>query len=55
VVPEQWPDLMVKLCGKDQFAINTNNNFGLTSAGGIYGNLGDAAVDIFRASGIGPI
>lgn len=55
VVPEQWPGLVVKLRGEDQFAINTNNNFGLTSAGGVYGNLGDAAVDIFRASGIGPV
>jgi hypothetical protein len=55
VVPEQWPGLVVKLHREDQFAINTNNNFGLTSAGGAYGNLDDAAVDIFWGSGIGPI
>jgi hypothetical protein len=55
ITPEQWPGLVVKLCDDNQFAINTNNNFGLTSAGGVHGNLGDAAVDIFRASGIGPV
>jgi hypothetical protein len=55
VAPEQWPGLVVKLRDDEEFAINTNNNFGLTSAGGVYGSLGDAAADIFRASGIGPI
>ncbi|GLB43995.1 putative tyrosine recombinase [Lyophyllum shimeji] len=53
--PEQWPGLVVKLREPDSFAINTNNNFGLTSAGGIYGIVGDAGTDIFRAEGIGPI
>ena len=46
--------MVVKLLGDDQFAINVCNNFGLTSAGGIYGHLGDATLDIFRAQGIGP-
>jgi hypothetical protein len=55
VSPDQWPGLVVKLHDGDQFAINTNNNFGLTSAGGVYGFLEDAAADIFRASGIGPL
>ena len=54
ITPEQWPGLVVKLLGDDQFAINTCNNFGLTSAGGIYGHLGDATLDIFRSHGIGP-
>ena len=55
IVPDQWPGLVVKLCGDDEYAINTCNNFGLTSAGGIYGEVGDATLDIFRAQGIGPI
>jgi hypothetical protein len=55
IAPEQWPGLVVKLLDEDQYAINTCNNFGLTSAGGIYGELGDATLDIFRAQGIGPI
>ena len=54
ITPEQWPGLVVKLLGDDQFAINICNNFGLTSAGGIYGHLGDAMLDIFRTHGIGP-
>lgn len=49
IIPNQWPGLVVKLHDDDSFAINTCNNFGLTSAGGIYGELGDATVDIFRA------
>jgi len=55
IVSDQWPGLVVKLVDEDQFAINICNNFGLTSAGGIYGQLGDATLDIFRAQGIGPI
>jgi hypothetical protein len=51
----QWPGLVIRLRGHDQFAINTCNNFGLTSAGGIYGELADACADIFRCEGIGPI
>jgi hypothetical protein len=51
----QWPGLVVQLKGKDSYAINTNNNFGLTSAGGVYSQLADAGVDLFRAEGIGPI
>lgn len=54
ITPDQWPGLIVKLLGKDEFAINTCNNFGLSSAGGIYGEIGDAMLDIFRAHGIGP-
>jgi len=39
----------------DKFTVNTNNNFGLRSAGGVYGLLADAGADIFRANGIGPL
>ena len=55
VVPEQWPGLVVKLRGQDEYCINTNDNFGLASAGGIYGEVADAGADIFRAQGIGPL
>jgi hypothetical protein len=51
----QWPGLVIRLEGDDNFAINTNNNFGLTSAGGVYGLVADAGADIFRANGIGPV
>ena len=49
------PGLVVKLLGNDEFAINTCNSFGLSSAGGIYGKVADAALDIFHAKGIGPV
>ena len=55
ITSDQWPGLVVKLLDDDQYAINVCNNFGLTSAGGIYGEVGDATLDIFRARGIGPI
>ena len=51
----QWPGLVVKLQDNNSFMINTCNNFGLSSAGGIYGELGDATMDIFQARGISPL
>ena len=54
ILPEQWPGLVVKLREEDKYAINICNNFGLTSAGGLYGEVGDATLDIFRVQGIGP-
>jgi len=53
--PTQWSGLVVRLEGDDSYAINTHNNFGLTSAGGVYGHVADAGADIFRANGIGPL
>jgi hypothetical protein len=55
LAPSQWPGTVVHLSDNDQFAINTNNCFGLATAGGIYSIIGDANVDILRASGLGPI
>lgn len=55
MAPDQWPGLVVKLREENTFAINTNNNFGLTSAGGVYGSLADAGANLFRAEGIGPL
>ena len=47
VKPNQWPRLVIQLQADDQFAVNVCNNFGLTSAGGVYGTLADAGADIF--------
>ncbi|KAF5377916.1 hypothetical protein D9615_006695 [Tricholomella constricta] len=55
IKPSQWPGLVVRLRDGDSFAINTNDNFGLASAGGVYGSVSDAGADIFRAEGIGPV
>src|SRR5882757_5379473 len=55
LAPSQWPGTVVHLSDDDQFTINTSNSFGLCSAGGIYGVIGDAAVDLLRSHGIGPI
>jgi hypothetical protein len=55
IVPSQWPGLVVRLQGKNQFVINMNNNFRLTPAGGIHGSIADAGIDLFQASGIGPV
>ena len=51
----QWPGLVMQLQGEDSFAANTNNSFGLASAGGAHGLLADAGADILRANGIGPL
>ena len=53
--PSQWPGLVIRLQGEDQYAINICNNFGLTSAGGVYGMVADAGADVFRGNGIGPV
>lgn len=55
IKPSQWTGLVVRLQGEDNFAINTSNNFGLTSAGGCYGLLADTGTDIIRCEGIGPL
>lgn len=55
IIPEQWPGLVVRLEGHDRFAIDTCDCFGLASGAGIYGEVGDAGADIFRAAGIGPL
>ena len=53
--PSQWPGLVIRLQAEDQFAVNVCNNFGLASAGGVYGMVADAGADIFRSCGIGPV
>ena len=53
--PAQWPGLVICLQADDQFAVNVGNNFGLSSAGGVYRMVADAGADIFRGHGIGPL
>ena len=43
----QWPGLVIRLQEDDQFAVNICNNFGLASAGGVYGMVADAGADLF--------
>ena len=52
--PFQWPGLIIHLQEDDQFAVNICNNFGLASAGGIYGMVANAGVDLFQSNGVGP-
>lgn len=53
--PSHWPATVVRLPGKDLFAIDTQNAFGLASGGGVYGNVADAGADLMRAHGLGPV
>ena len=53
--PSQWPGLIIRLQADDQFAVNVCNNFGLSSAGGVYGMVADAGADVFRGNGISPL
>ena len=45
--PSQWPGLVIRLQEDDQFAVNICNNFGLASAGGVYGMVANAGADLF--------
>ena len=51
----QWPGLVIRLQEENQYAVNVCNNFGLTSAGGVYRMVADAGTDIFSGNGIGPL
>lgn len=53
----QWPGAVVRISDDSDprpFALNTCACFGKKSSGGLFGMFGDALLDIFRASGIGP-
>ena len=52
--PSQWNGLIIKL-NHDSFALNTQNSFGLASAGGVWGHVADLLADLFRSQGFGPI
>ena len=56
---DQWPGIVVRLeedsaSNLRPFALNTCTSFGKKSSGGLFGSFGDALLDIFRSSGIGP-
>lgn len=55
VKPAHWPGMVVQVGSDDHFAIDTRICFGLASSAGTYGRVGDAAAEIFRSRGIGPI
>jgi hypothetical protein len=52
--PSQWPGATIRV-GPDKFCADLRNMFGLSSAGGIFGHLADAGMDISRARGLGPV
>lgn len=52
--PSQWNGTVVRV-GDDAFNLDTCLLFGLAPSAGIYGACADAANDIMRAEGIGPI
>ena len=52
--PSQWNGTVVRV-GDDAFNLDTCLSFGLAPSAGIYGACADAANDILRAEGIGPI
>ncbi|KAF4609430.1 hypothetical protein D9613_012950 [Agrocybe pediades] len=52
--PSQYPAAVVRV-GEDEFCVDTCGAFGARPSGGVYGHIQDAAVDIFRSQGIGPI
>ena len=54
VHPSQWAGLVIRLAS-NSFALNTQNSFGLASAGGVWGYVADFLADTFRFQGIGPV
>lgn len=53
--PSQWPGTVVRISNQDQFCIDTSASFGGAANCGVYGRCADAACDILRANGIGPV
>lgn len=52
----QWPGTVVRLSNDPSlFAVDTSAAFGVASNAGVFGHVADAAADIFRSQGIGPI
>jgi hypothetical protein len=53
--PSQWPGMVMRLPGQDNFAIDTRDAFSLSSGAGPYGKVADIGLEIMRAQGLGPI
>lgn len=54
VTASQWPGMVVR-GENDKFYIDTATCFGVGPSAGAYGNLNDAAKDLFRFHGLGPL
>lgn len=51
----QWPGAVVRTSNSGEFCIDTSASFGGAANCGVFGACADAACDILRAEGIGPI
>lgn len=54
IKPSQWPGTVVHIL-QSKFAIDKCVAFGCSFSASVFGNLADAAADIFRSEGIGPV
>ena len=50
----QWPGTVVRT-GDDAYCVDIVASFGFSPSSGIYGSVGDAGADLFRAKGMGPL
>ncbi len=55
LAPSQWPGAVVRLSNDDEFVVDTNAAFGVSSHAGVYGLIGDAFADIVRFCRMGPV
>ncbi|PPQ81825.1 hypothetical protein CVT24_005483 [Panaeolus cyanescens] len=52
--PSQWPGIVVRI-NEEDFAIDTQDCFGLGSGAGVFGRVADAGAQLVRRSGMGPL
>ncbi|KAE8240282.1 hypothetical protein A4X13_0g7872 [Tilletia indica] len=53
VHPSQWPAMVLRT--EQGYFIDTRVPFGIGPGTGVFGRVGEAALDIFRAQGLGPL
>ncbi len=53
--PSQWASTVVRLSEKNEFAIDTQAAFGVSSNAGMFGLIADGLNSIMRRKGIGPL
>ncbi|KAE8183593.1 hypothetical protein CF335_g8277 [Tilletia laevis] len=51
--PSQWPAFVLRT--EEGFFIDTRVSFGVGPGTGVFGRVGEAALDVFRARGFGPL
>ncbi|PSR72208.1 hypothetical protein PHLCEN_2v11915 [Hermanssonia centrifuga] len=51
----QWPGTVVRLSENDEFIVDTQAAFGLTTNSGKFGGITDGGNDIMRHKGLGPV